>query len=104
AASSGSAAGLAGIFSTSTPPPQPPPRVIEPPPPRLGSPGLTSTGPGTPGRAMDQVRREKLFAVLAREGKQASLEPAATELLGIKSGGRPVSAIQLSAIEGKTKA
>ncbi len=53
---------------------------------------------------MDKARRDKLFALLAKEGKQAELDAAAMGVLGLKNGGKPVPVMQVTAIEGKARA
>src|SRR5262249_53297577 len=113
AASSGTALGaslfswMSGSGSTASEPP--PPRISEPPPPRISEPppsrlvstqaGTSATGPG-----MTKARQEKLVALLVIGGKEVVLDAAAMELLGIKSGGRPLQVMQISAVDGKTRA
>src|SRR5262249_50792551 len=57
-----------------------------------------------PTRGPSNMRRDRLLALLAQEGKPAALEAAPMELLGIRTGGNPVPVKQLTAIEGRTKA
>jgi len=86
------------------PAPQPaPPRTTEPPAAPIAS-SRTPAALSSQGQGMNRARQEKLLALLAVGGKETSLDAIAVELLGIKSAGRPLPVMQVSAIDGKTKA
>jgi len=65
-------------------------------------PARSSSSDSAP-RSIDKARQEKLFALLAKEGKQVSLEAVPMMLLGYKNGEKPVSVTQVTAVEGKTR-
>jgi hypothetical protein len=53
---------------------------------------------------MNKARQQKLLTLLAIGGKQASLDATATGLLGLQNRGRPLPVMQVSAVDGRTKA
>src|SRR5437016_2244240 len=53
---------------------------------------------------MDKAHRDRLFQLLAREGKRESLDPIACAAVDIRTGGRPLPVMQVGAVEGKTRA
>ena len=72
--------------------------------PRTQTASLGAGAQAAPAQTMDQLRQQKLFYLLTREGKRTMLDEKAMALLGLNGRGSPMPVMQVSAVDGKTRA